>query len=113
MIDINSEAKKVLDMTRYNVVYQHPEHFTKLPVVSYYNLSEKGAFYADNCECIQSGYIQADIWSKSPKECFDISININDAFTSDGWTREMSMDVPKGDDKVYHRTMRFKKDFVL
>lgn len=113
MIDVNNEAKKALLNTGYNIVYQYPEHFINLPVISYYNLAEKGAFYADNSECIQTGYIQADIWSRSPKECYDISIKVNDAFTAEGWTRQMSMDVPKRNDKLYRRTMRFQKYFTL
>lgn len=113
MLDINNEAKKSLEKTGYNLVYQYPEHFSRLPVISYYNLSEKGAFYADNNESIQEGYVQIDIWSRSPKECYDISIEVNNVLTSDGWTREMSMDVPRGNDKLYHRTMRFQKYFTL
>lgn len=113
MIDINTEAEKTLLKTGCSVVYQYPEHFTRLPVISYYNLAEKGAFYADNSESIQQGYIQADIWSRSPKECYDISVKVNDKLTADGWTREMSMDVPKDGDRIYHRTMRFQKYFTL
>lgn len=113
MIDINIEAEKTLKKTGYTVVYQHPAHFTGLPVISYYNLTEKGAFYADNTECIQSGYIQTDIWSRSPRECYDISIKVNDALVSEGWTREISMDAPREGDRIYHRTMRFQKFFNL
>lgn len=111
MVDINVEAEKSLSSLDCNVVYQYPETFTVLPVISYYNLTECGAFYTDNCECIQSGYIQVDIWSCVPSECGTLSIRVNDAMERDGWTREMSMDVPKKDDKVYHRTMRFHKYF--
>lgn len=113
MIDINTEAEKTLSAVGYKLVYQYPEAFCKLPVISYYNLAEKGAFYADNSECIQNGYVQVDIWSNVPKECADISIKVNSAMEKDGWTRELSMDVPKKNDKIYHRTMRFQKYFTL
>ncbi len=98
MIDINEEAKKALLPLDCKVVYQYPESFTGEKVVSYYNLAEKGAFYA---------------WAKVPKECAELSIRINALMTNDGWTREMSMDVPKKDEKIYHRTMRFQKYFTL
>lgn len=113
MVDINTEAKKVLSALDCKVVYQYPEVFTEESVISYYNLTERGAFYADNRECIQDGYVQVDVWSKIPKECADISIRVNDAMTADGWTREMSMDIPKKNEKLYHRTMRFQKYFTL
>jgi hypothetical protein len=113
MIDINAQAEKTLKETGCTVVYQYPERFEKLPVISYYNLTETGAFYADNSECIQSGYVQVDIWSDVPKQCGDLSIKVNDVMLSDGWTREMSKDIPKGNEKIYHRTMRFQKYFTL
>lgn len=113
MIDINIEAEKTLSKTGYKIVYQYPEVFTRLPVISYYNVAEKGAFYADNAECVQDGYVQVDIWSSKPKECADISMKVNSAMEQDGWTREISMDIPKQKEKIYHRTMRFQKYFTL
>ena len=113
MIDVNIEAEKTLSSLDCTLVYQYPEHFTNLPVISYYNVTECGAFFADNSECIQNGYVQVDIWSDVPKECGSLSIKVNDAMERDGWTREMSMDVPKKNDKIYHRTMRFQKYFTL
>ncbi len=113
MLDINIEAEKTLKKLDCAVVYQHPEKFMELPVVSYYNLTECGGFYADNSECIQNGYVQVDIWSDIPSQCGSLSVRVNELMTGDGWTREMSMDVPKKNDRIYHRTMRFQKYFNL
>lgn len=113
MLDINIEAEKSLSKLNCAVVYQYPEKFSALPVISYYNLTESGGFYADNSECVQDGYIQVDIWSDAPAECGRLSIEVNEVMERDGWTREMSMDVPKRDEKIYHRTMRFQKYFSL
>lgn len=113
MLDINIEAEKSLSKLTCTVVYQYPESFKELPVISYYNLAEKGGFYADNSECIQSGYVQVDIWSDIPSRCGELSAEVNEIMEGDGWTREMSADVPKKDDKIYHRTMRFQKYFNL
>lgn len=113
MKDINTEAQKALKKLDCAVVYQYPDSFSRLPAVSYYTLTEKGAFYCDNEESVQEGHIQVDVWARVPKECGELSVKINDILECDGWTREMSMDVPKKDEKVYHRTMRFKKYFNL
>lgn len=113
MIDVNLEAEKILAMLDVKVVYQYPERFTSLPVISYYNVAECGAFYCDNTECIQEGYVQVDIWSDTPKKCGELSVKVNEIMTKDGWVREMSMDVPRKNEKIYHRTMRFKKCFNL
>ncbi len=111
MIDVNIEAEKSLSRLGENVVYQYPESFTALPVVSYYNVSENGAFYCDNSESVQEGYAQVDIWADIPRVCGEIAIRVNEVMTSDGWVRELSMDVPKKNEKIYHKTMRFKKYF--
>lgn len=111
MTDINIETAKALSELDCPVNYQYPDTFSALPTVSYYNLTERGAFWADNEECIQSGYVQIDIWARIPSECGELSAKINDAMTRNGWTREMSGDVPKKDEKIYHRTMRFQKYF--
>lgn len=113
MVDINEEAQKSLSALSCRVAYQYPESFTRLPAVSYYNLTEQGAFYCDNEESVQEGYVQIDVWSRIPKECGALSVEVNALMQKDGWTREMSRDVPKNDEKVYHRTMRFKKYFTL
>jgi len=113
MIDVNIEAEKSLALLDENVVYQYPESFGELPVISYYNVAECGAFYYDNDERIQEGHVQVDVWSDVPYECGEIAIKVNDAMTQDGWTRELSMDVPKNNEKIYHKTMRFQKYFNL
>lgn len=113
MLDINIMAEKVLSALDCSVVFQYPEEFTSLPAVSYYTVTEKGGFYADNIECIQEGYIQTDIWAKNPSECGELSVRVNELMTNDGWHREFSMDIPRKDETVYHRTMRFKKYFQL
>ncbi len=113
MIDVNLEAEKSLSAVECEKVYQYPQKFNKLPVISYYTISEKGAFYTDNSEHVQEGHIQIDVWSDAGAECGRLSVKVNDALTSDGWVREMSMDVPKREEKIYHRTMRFQKYFTL
>lgn len=111
MIDINYEAEKTLSSLSCTVVYQHPRDFTALPCVSYYNVTEHGALYSDNAEDVQSGYVQVDVWAKEPKECGDLTLEVNDVMTLGGFVREMSADVPESDGKIYHKTMRFHKYF--
>lgn len=113
MTDINIEAQKALSELDCTVVYQYPDSFSRLPAVSYYNVSETGAFYGDNEESVQDGHVQIDIWSDIPSQAGSLSIKVNEIMVRHGWTREMSMDVPKKDEKIYHRTMRFQKYFTV
>ena len=113
MIDVNLEAEKTLSKLDCNVTYYYPKTFNNLPIISYYSLGEKGAFSYDNQESIQKGTIQVDIWSAKALECGNISIMVNDVMTNDGWHRELSKDVPNPDSRIYHKTMRFSKNFQL
>lgn len=113
MIDINEQVREALLETGERVVYQHPQDFSVLPVISYYNVSESGAFFADNCEYIEEGVIEADVWAKVPSDCAKLSHKVEDAMRQHGWMREISKDVPKNNDKVYRRTMKFRKYFTL
>lgn len=113
MIDVNAEAEKTLSALDCTVAYYYPDDFKSLPIVTYFNLTETPDFSSDNEEDIQSGTVVVDIWCKTPTQCGEIGIKVNDIMTADGWSREFSRDLPPDDSKVYHRTMRFVKDFYL
>lgn len=112
MLDVNSELKKSLENLSCKLVYQHPDGFNSLPVVSYYNLTETVSFAADNEELLQDGIMQLDIWAKTPADCAKIAAKINTLLTADGWSRQHSMDIPKQQgERAYHKTMRYIKTF--
>ena len=94
-------------------VMLNARQYFNIPIISYYTVTECGGFYADNDESIQDGHIQIDIWAEIPKECSDLAAEVNEVMTKDSWVREMSMDVPENDKKIYHKTMRFQKYFTL
>ena len=112
MIDFNSEIEGALSGLDCEVVFRHPRRFSRLPVVSYYTLTENVAMRADNTELVQGGYAQVDIWAARPRECGDLAVEVNRLMENDGWLRQFSMDVKPEDDEVYHRTMRFAKAFT-
>ncbi len=113
MLDVNEELEKSLKALSCPLVFQHPDGFNKLPVVSYYNLTESVSFAYDNEEQIQDGVVQLDIWAAVPKKCGEIAAEINSLLTEDGWIRQFSMDIPKqSGERAYHRTMRYVKSFI-
>lgn len=113
MVDINAEAQSALEGVNCDTVYYYPDDFTVLPVISYYNISETPAFSSDNDEIIQTGTVVIDIWGKVPSEIGTIAIEVNEVMTADGWGREYSRDMPLDDSRVYHKTMRYSKDFIV
>ncbi len=114
MLDINYELQKSLRRLDTKSVYQYPESFAELPVISYYTLTDKIKMFVDNGAFIEEGYVNLDIWTKTPKEGFDIADNIDAVLSEDGWIRQFMMDMKKeSDERIYHRTMRFKKQFII
>ena len=112
MKDINSEAEKSLVKTGYKLCFQHPKAEAKLPCVSFYTLNERPEFASDNIEGCQVGWVQVDIWAYSPKTVGDMAIEVSKKMAEDGWSRELSRDIPD-EEEVYHKTMRFSKQFIL
>ncbi len=112
MIDVNAEAEKTLLKLDCKIELYYPEKFNDLPVVSFYNLTETPDFSSDNEEDIQGGTVVVDIWSDTPSDCGSIGLQVYKVMNADGWNREFSRDLGKTDG-VYHRTMRFKKYFIL
>mgnify|MGYP006876967007 CR=1 FL=1 len=100
-------------MLKCKAVFQYPKNFNNLPIISYYTVTECGGFYADNDESIQDGHIQIDIWAEIPKECSDLSAEVNEVMTKDSWVRRCLWTFPKMIKKIYHKTMRFQKVFYV
>lgn len=112
MIDINAEAEKALSGISCTLTYYHPENFNSLPVVSFYTLTENDTFSVDNCPEFQRGYIAVDVWAAEAVRCGAIAIEAHSLLAGHGWVREFSRDLPP-ESGVYHKTMRFVKDFYL
>lgn len=113
MIDVNAEAEKTLSALNCKITYYYPEEFNDLPIVSFYNLTEKPDFSSDNEEDIQSGTVVVDVWAEESSDCGKIAVEVNEVMTADGWNREFSRDLPPDGSGVYHKTMRYVRDFVL
>lgn len=113
MIDVNAEAEKTLEALDCTVVYQYPEDFADLPAVSFYTLTERNSFATDNEADIQNGTVEIDVWSKNPLDLGRIGSKVNELMTADDWNREMSRDLPPDGSGVFHKTMRYSKDFYL
>lgn len=112
-MDVNAEAEKALQKCGYSVVFQYPQCFSKLPVVSFYTVREQGSVSFDNKEVYRDGTVAVDIWAKNPKTCCTAYGKVREAMLSDGWEEMFSSDVPRGSKDVYHRTAQFIKSFYI
>ena len=113
MIDINAEAQKSLLKSGLDIVFQYPQSKETMPVVSFFTISEKGSFGADDEAWFQDGTIAVDIFAHSPAQCGELALRVNGCMENDGWRRDFSMDVADDADGVFHKTMRFTKSFYI
>ena len=111
--DINADAERLLLKSGCNVVYQYPQCFSELPVISFYTVNERGTVSYDNTPAFRDGIVAVDIWAETPSECALISEKAADSMLSEGWSEVFSADVPRGGGKAYHRTMNFVKSFYI
>lgn len=112
-MDINEEAEKSLKKTGVNVVFQYPQSFSVLPIISFYTLDERGTAAYDNREYFRDGTINADIWAKSPSETGLIYRKVCEVLKNDGWSEVLAADVPRGGKNIYHRAVQFVKSFYI
>lgn len=111
MTDINKDVQRVLEALPYTVTFSHPERFNKLPVISFYDIHTGGSFSADNSMQIYTGRVVVDVWAKDPAKAGMISSEITKAMNAGGWWCELNRFADKTDG-IYHRTMRFGKNFI-
>lgn len=109
---INKEVEAILKELSVKAVYSSPSKRFELPCVSYYTLSEKSGFNCDNTEMITDVYVQLDVWSDRAEKCGNIAAEVSLLMNKNGYYRELELDVPRGDDGVYHRSMRFVKSYL-
>ena len=109
IIDVNAEFAKDIDGLEYKTVYMYPQSLNKLPVVSWYELTEDSSDSFDG-ESHQTGYIQVDIFTQKRSEIGKMTLAVNKHMTSKEWRCEAALDVPDNSE-IYHKTMRFKKVF--
>lgn len=112
MININAEIQEILKNTDVKSVYMYPDRFVGLPVISYFCSCEKSGFCCDNSELITEGTVQLDLWSESNIECDEIAINVERIMNENGYERVVAEDIPEGTDGIYHKAMRFFKEFI-
>ncbi len=112
MVDINKEAEQVLIQLPYNLSFFYPEEWNEFPMISFYDINTNGSFDSDNQKDMLKGHINVDVWTTAAAEGGRIAGEITKLMENDGWWCELNRSVDKSDG-VYHRTMRFGKEFVI
>lgn len=88
--------------------FNYPQDFINLPVLSYFELDNKGDLYADNIEIASEMIYQIDLWGRQNLSNF--GLGVNSAMTSIDFARISSIDLYEQDVKLYHKSLRFRLD---
>jgi hypothetical protein len=89
--------------------FQYPPDFLNMPVGSYFELSNIGDLFADNQEIGSEIIFQIDLWGKS--SLTNYALGVDSAMTSLDFFRIQSIDLYEKEDKVYHKSMRYRLDY--
>jgi hypothetical protein len=88
--------------------YFHPESFTVLPAISYYELSNSTKVRTDNRERLAEIAIQIDIWARTSGETSTLAEQVDAKMASIGLVRAFSGDLYESKSKIHHKSMRFR-----
>lgn len=113
--NINNEILKTLqsNSTLVNLVNGRISFLTnksgQYPAITYFVYNEMGELYADNQEISTGYYIQIDIWSQ--ENYTNIVYELMKTMMQAGYRRTSSADLYESDTKIYHKAIRFVKNF--
>lgn len=76
------------------------------PCITFWELTNFGASYADDREMVSEIHLQVDVWSKSDPTA--IADEVDKTMGELGFIRTAAADLYESDTKIYHKAMRFK-----
>lgn len=77
----------------------------EFPRITYFEIENIGAVYADDNEQASEIHVQVDIWSKGSTSA--IAAEVDKTMKSIGFGRTSSADLYEQDTGIYHKAMRF------
>lgn len=107
MINIKPLILELLKQTGVDVTFIFPQNTTKLPLISYYELSNIVAVKTDGKEYSSEIHLQMDIWGRTPSEVSEIVLQVDDLMSQICFVREMAVDLYESE-KVHRKSMRFR-----
>lgn len=92
------------------VLYNYPNDFNALPVVTYLETNCRMVRWFDNAPYAYESTIQVDVWANVSTTAL-VKL-IDTAFAADYYTLDFSSDVPEPDVKIFHRVLRYRRAFT-
>ena len=104
--DIQAALSAIPEVKKVSLAY--PDSFADLPRVSFFEANNSPAEFSDDCEYLSELNFQIDVWAEKWDDVYDIAIDVDDAMSGIGFTREFSADVPDDQSNIKHKTMRYQ-----
>ena len=87
------------------VYFQVSPNADEYPRITYYELDNSGALFADDVEQASEIVIMVDVWSKTSTSA--IAQAVDNVMTGLGFEREAAPDLYENDTKVHHKAIRY------
>jgi hypothetical protein len=91
--------------------YFHPETFTTLPLISFYEIDNSEAQHADDKEIVSRLEYVIDIWSNTSTT--SLTNQVNEKMQGLGFKRTKCIDMYEKDTKIRHTHLRYQAHFTI
>lgn len=108
MITLSSSVRDCLRTLSVPVWYFYPAGWSQLPVVSWRESLNRSFARADGGEHLAELEYSVDIWSSSPAECAEISVQIDALLAALHLRRDYSADLFDAPSGMHHRSLRYR-----
>lgn len=77
----------------------------QFPRITFFELTNTGAVFADDTEIASDISLQIDVWSKG--NTTDIALEVDKTMKSLGFARDSATDLYEDDTGIYHKALRY------
>ncbi|ELK43995.1 phage protein [Brevibacillus agri BAB-2500] len=82
---------------------------TEYPRITFFEVTNYVAAFADDVPIMADVIVQVNIWSKDSTSA--IAGEVDETMKAQGWSRTSAADLYEEDTKVYHKAVRYRRQF--
>ncbi|WP_309479083.1 tail completion protein gp17 [Brevibacillus agri] len=90
-------------------VYQLAAPNATVPRITFFEVDNRDAAFADDVPIMANVIVQVDIWSKGSTSA--MAGEVDKTMKAHGWSRTSAADLFEEDTKVYHKALRYRRQF--
>ncbi|MED1642267.1 DUF3168 domain-containing protein [Brevibacillus agri] len=79
------------------------------PRITFFEVTNYDAAFADDVPIMADVIVQIDVWSKVSTSA--ISGEVNKTMKAQGWSRTSAADLYEDDTQVYHKALRYRRQY--